>query len=168
MAEARTPLIHLKLMASISSQGIWIDCKQLMKLTYQLLNHLSNKDRLLIGDRLMKANIDMVEAFAMAYKRGDEKLTYDDGEVYYEAEIKGCKRVEIDRLSASFEQYKALWEFIFENVDIQRMSDEQKERKEAEFVRMLAKVEIGINRWRSGVHRQVIVSRKRHDVVQAL
>lgn len=53
-------------MAAISSQGIWIDCKQLMQLTYKLLNHLSNKDRILIGDRLMKANIDMVEAFAIA------------------------------------------------------------------------------------------------------
>lgn len=155
-------------MAAISSQGIWIDCKQLMVLTYQLINHLSNKDRILIGDRLMKANIDMVEAFAMAYKRGDEKLTYDDGEVLFEAELKGCKRNEIDRLAASFEQYKALWEFIFENVTIERMSEEKKARKEAEFVKMLVKIETGINKWRSGVYRQVIVSKKRHNAVQTL
>lgn len=155
-------------MAAISSQGIWIDCKQLMKLTYQLINHLSNRDRTLIGDRLMKANIDMVESFAMAFKRGDEKLVYDDGEVYYDGTIKGCKKREIDRLSACFEQYKALWEFIFENVNIERMKEKDKERKEAEFVMLLAKIETGINKWRSGAHRQVIVSKKRHDAVQTL
>ena len=95
-----------------------------MNLTYQLINHLTNRDRLLVGDRLMKANIDMVEAFAMAYKRGDEKLTYDDGDILLEAEIKGCKRNEIDKFAAYFEQYKLLFEFIFENLNIQRMSDE--------------------------------------------
>lgn len=154
-------------MAAISSQGIWIDTKQLMSLTYQLINHLSNKDRVLVGDRLMKANIDMIEAFAMAYRRGDEKLTYDDGDTLYEAELKGCKRSEIDRLSASFEQYKALWEFIFDNLCIERMKEKDKERKEAEFVRLLAKIETGINKWRSGVYRQVIVSKKRRNAVHA-
>ena len=155
-------------MASISNQGIYVDCKQLMSLTYQLINHLTNRDRLLVGDRLMKANIDMIEAFTMAYKRGDEKLTYDDGEVLYEAEIKGCKRNEIDKLAACLEQYKLLFEFIFENLNIQRMSDDDKERKEAEFVRMLSKIERGISKWRSGVYRQVLVSRKRRETDQAL
>ena len=154
-------------MAAISSQGIWIDTKQLMPLTYFLINHLSNKDRILVGDRLMKANIDMIEAFAMAYRRGEEKLTYDDGDTLYETELKGCKRSEIDRLSACFEQYKALWEFIFENLRIERLKEKDKERKEAEFVRLLAKIETGINKWRSGVYRQVIVSKKRHNAVQA-
>src|SRR5574344_566744 len=150
-------------MASISKQGIWIDCKSLLPLTYQLNNHLANKDRILVGDRLIKANLDMIESFASAYSRGDEKLTYDTGSVFYELEIKGCKRKEIDRLQAAFEHYRALWEFIFEHLEIQRMSEEKKKRKMNEFILLLGKIETGINKWRLGTYRQVVVSKKRHN-----
>lgn len=49
-------------MTSISRQGIWIDCKALLPLTYQLISHLTNKDRILIGDRLVRINLDMIES----------------------------------------------------------------------------------------------------------
>src|SRR5574344_766928 len=137
-------------MSSISRQGIWIDCKALLSLTYQLLNHLTNKDRILIGDRMMKSNLDMIEAFSSAYSRGDEKLTFDSGKVYYDIDIKGCKRKEIDRLQSCYENYRALWEFVFGCLDIQRWSDDKIKQKQAEFVRLLAKIETGISKWRSG------------------
>ena len=155
-------------MTSISRQGIWIDCKALLPLTYQLISHLTNKDRILIGDRLVKINLDMIESFAMAYARGDEKLTFDRGNSYYEIEIKGCKRKEIDRLQSNLEHYKALWEFVFDNLDLQRWGDEKIKAKETEFIRLLAKIEIGISKWKSGTARQVVVSRKRHDAGQTL
>ena len=155
-------------MTSISRQGIWIDCKALLPLTYQLISHLTNKDRILIGDRLVKINLDMIESFAMAYARGDEKLTLERGKYYYEIDIKGCKRKEIDRLQSNFEHYKALWEFVFEKLDLQRWSDEKIRAKETEFIRLLAKIEIGISKWKSGTARQVVVSRKRHDADQTL
>jgi hypothetical protein len=155
-------------MSSISRQGIWIDCKALLSLTYQLLNHLTNKDRILIGDRMMKSNLDMIEAFSSAYSRGDEKLTFDSGKVYYDIDIKGCKRKEIDRLQSCYENYRALWEFVFGCLDIQRWSDDKIKQKQAEFVRLLAKIETGISKWRSGTSRQVVISRKRHNPDQTL
>ena len=150
---------------SISNQGIWIDCKQLLPLTYQLNDVLCNKDRILIGDRLIKANIDMIESFAMAYSRGDEHYTYDNQVAYYDIEIKGCKRNEIDKLQGSFEHYKALWEFIIEELNISRWNEDKKKKKITEFLTLLSKIEKGINKWKLSTSRQVTISRKRHDSV---
>lgn len=148
---------------SISKQGIWIDCKALLPLSYQLNNVLSNKDRLIVGDKLVKSNLAMIESFAMAYHRADEKAVYDDGSVVYEGMIKGCKQIEVDKLRSHFETYKALWEFIFDSIPISKWSREKRERKEAEFLTLLVKIETGINKWRSGIYKQVIISKKRHN-----
>ena len=86
------PIMKEKYM-SISKQGIWIDCKALLPLSYQLNNVLSNKDRLIVEDKLVKSNLAMIESFAMAYHRADEKAVYDDGSVVYEGMIKGCKQI---------------------------------------------------------------------------
>ena len=61
-------------MSAIGNASIWIDCKQLLPQTYSLVNEMTNKDRLLIGDRLVEYNIDMIKNFALAYSRGDEKI----------------------------------------------------------------------------------------------
>lgn len=52
---------------SISKQGIWIDCKALLPLSYQLNNVLSNKDRLILGDKLVEANLGMMKTSSDNY-----------------------------------------------------------------------------------------------------
>lgn len=109
-------------MSSISKAGVWIDCKQLLPETYQLVNYLNNADKIRIGDRLIQLNIDMINHFSMAYNRGDEHLVYDDGKKIYDVVIKGCKMQEVNALQSAFESYKALIELTFENLDLSRMS----------------------------------------------
>ena len=148
---------------SVSKQGVWIDCKALLFLTYQLNNVLSNKDRILFGDKLIQSNLSMIESFAMTYHRADERIVYDNGDKIYEGVIKGCKQIEVDRLRSHFETYKAIWEFVFDNITTSRWSAEKRARKEAEFVALLVKIETGINKWRMSIYKQVVISVKGHN-----
>ena len=55
-------------MSAIGNASIWIDCKQLLPQTYSLVNEMTNKDRLLIGDRLVEYNIDTRKDIQKDYK----------------------------------------------------------------------------------------------------
>lgn len=168
-----------KPMANKSAPGILTDCKQLLALTYDIINSLSNRDRVLVGDALMAANIGMVREFCLAYKRADEHYAYDDGKTAYDLTVKGAKLENVDRCLAHFEQYKALWEFImfgysvqFANADggpekclggrlhLERMNETRRRTLERMGLEMLGKIETGLSRWRSSVNKQVALSRK--------
>lgn len=145
-------------MSSISKAGVWIDCKQLLSETYKLVGYLNNADKVRIGDKLLQYNIDMINHFSMAYNRGDEHLVYDNGRKIYDVIIKGCKMEEVNALQASFESYKALIELTFENLDLSRMSQEKRQKKETFFLTQLGKIEQGITKWSRSIYRQVTLS----------
>lgn len=166
-------------MAKPSKPGILVDAKQLMPLTYEIINHLSNRDRILVGDRLMTANIEIISQFQQAYKRCDEYFAYDNGAVLYEARIKGLKLENIDRCIAWLETYKALWEFIMlgqsatldldpeggfcaqegGKLALYRMKKARKGKLVAMSMELIAKIETGLSRWRNSTSRQVLLSK---------
>ncbi len=145
-------------MSSISKAGVWIDCKQLLPETYKLVNFFNNADKVRIGDKLIDYNIKMIDHFAMAYNRGDEHLTYDNGRKIYDVTIKGCKMEEVNAFQSAFECYKVLIELTFETLDLSRLSNAKREKKHAFFIAQMGKIELGITKWSRSITRQVVLS----------
>lgn len=138
----------------------------LLSETRRLINHLSNKDRLQLGDALVRESIDMIRCFALAYAAGDERFTFDDGETLYEGELKGCKRQYVDEVRGHYYAYVSIFEEIFENTALERISTEKKSKLHGLMITLLGKIDVGITRWQKGLHKQVVVSKKvRHGAV---
>lgn len=60
-------------MSSISKAGIFIDIKQLLGFTDQMVGYMTAVDRKRYGDRLVQYNLDMIAQFTLAYHRRDER-----------------------------------------------------------------------------------------------
>lgn len=146
-------------MGRISNAGIWIDCKQLLNETYRISNQLTNRDRLLFGDKLIQFNLDMISNFALAYSRGDEHLTYDNGNSFYDVTVKGLKMEYVDKTLASFECYKVVWEFIDDNLTMPRTDDEKQTQTHRLILEMLGKIESGLIKWKNSLAKQVVLSK---------
>ena len=153
-------------MANISSAGIYIDCKALLSETRRLISHLSNKDRIQLGDYLVRECVDMISAFAQAYASSDERFTFDDGSTFYEGEIQGLKRKYVEKVIGHYYAYVAIFEEIFANVQLERLSVEKRDKLHGLMITLLGKIDKGITRWQKGIYKQVIVSKKiRHNAV---
>jgi len=147
-------------MSSISKAGIFIDIKQLLEFTHRMNKEMCNADRVNYGDRLVRYNLDMISNFTMAYHRRDEKIAFDAGGQAYDINLRGEKRACVDALEASFDCYRALMEFCFENLQFSRMSARKRRRRHKHYMELMAKIEIGIAKWSASVYKQVSVSRK--------
>lgn len=153
-------------MANISSAGIYVDCKALLTETRRLIGHLTNKDRIQLGDALVRECVEMISCFSLAYAASDEKFTLDDGTTLYEGELKGCKRKYVDEVIGHYYAYVAIFEEIFDNVQLERIGIEKKRKLHGLMVTLLGKIDLGINRWQKGIHKQVVVSKTiRHNTV---
>ena len=153
-------------MANISSAGIYVDCKALLSWTRRLISHLSNKDRIHLGDYLVRENVEMIASFSLAYAASDERFTFDDGDTLYEGELKGQKRKYVEDVMGHYYAYVALFEEIFDNVQLERLSAEKRDKLHGVMIELLGKIDNGINRWQKGIYKQVIVSKTiRHNAV---
>lgn len=149
-------------MSSISKAGIFIDVKQLLDFTYRMNKEMSVADRRDYGSKLIQYNLDMISNFTMAFHRRDEKVAFDVAGRSYEISLKGEKRLYVDALEASFDNYQALMEFCFENLMFSRMSARKRRRRHKHFMELMAKIGTGIVKWSGSVYKQVSVSEKEH------
>ena len=149
-------------MSSISKAGIFVDVKQLLEFTYRMTKEMSNADRKLFGDKLVEYNLEMIRYFTMAYHRRDEKIAFNTDEEHYDVQLRGEKRQYVDALEASFEDYRHLMEFCFENLTFSRMTTRKRRRRHKQFMELMAKIETGIVKWSGSIYKQVTVS-KRHS-----
>lgn len=147
-------------MGKISTAGIWVDCKQLLKETDRLVNQLSSKDNERYGIALIRSNLAMISNFSFAYNRKDQTLEYDNGEDLYKVTIKGVKTKYVDAVIAELENYKAIWELVDENIDMPRTSDEVKAQTHRLILDKLAKIENGLLKWRNSLVLEEIVVEK--------
>ena len=145
-------------MSSISKAGIFIDVKQLLDFTYRMNKEMSVADRRDFGSRLIQYNLDMISHFTMAFHRRDEKVVFKVDDKNYEIVNKGEKRVYVDALEASFNNYQALMEFCFDNLTFSRMSKRKRRRRHKHFMELMAKINIGIVKWSGSIYKQVVVS----------
>ena len=149
-------------MSTISKAGIFIDVKQLLEFTYRMNKEMSVADRRDFGSRLIQYNLDMITNFTMAFHRRDERVSFDVGGRLYDINLRGEKRVHVDALEASFDNYQALMEFCFENLMFSRMSARKRRRRHKHFMELMAKIGTGIVKWSGSVYKQVSVSEKGH------
>ena len=147
-------------MSSISKAGIFIDVKQLLEFTHRMVKEMDNADRKNYGDALVRYNLEMISAFAMAFHRRDEHVTFEAGGKSYDVNLRGEKRVHVDALEAAFDCYQALMEFCFENLTFSRMSRRKRRRRHKHFMELMAKIGIGIVKWSGSLYKQVVVSEK--------
>ena len=145
-------------MSSISKAGIFIDVKQLLEFTHRMVKEMDNADRKNYGDALVRYNLEMISAFAMAFHRRDEHVTFEAGGKSYDVNLRGEKRVHVDALEAAFDCYQALMEFCFENLTFSRMSRRKRRRRHKHFMELMAKIGIGIVKWSGSLYKQVVVS----------
>ncbi len=145
-------------MSSISKAGIFIDVKNLLQFTHKMKLEMNNADRKDYGSRLVQFNLDMISYFTMAYHRRDEAVAFEVGGKVYDISLKGEKRKYVDALEASFNNYQALMEFCFDNLTFSRMTKDKRERRHMEFMRLMAKIGTGIDKWSRSVYKQVVVS----------
>jgi hypothetical protein len=149
-------------MSTISKAGIFIDVKQLLEFTYRMNKEMSVADRRDFGSRLIQYNLDMITNFTMAFHRRDERVSFDVDGRSYDINLRGEKRVHVDALEASFDNYQALMEFCFENLMFSRMSARKRRRRHKHFMELMAKIGTGIVKWSGSVYKQVSVSEKGH------
>ncbi len=149
-------------MSTISKAGIFIDVKQLLEFTYRMNKEMSVADRRDFGSRLIQYNLDMITNFTMAFHRRDERVSFDVDGRSYDINLRGEKRVHVDALDASFDNYQALMEFCFENLMFSRMSARKRRRRHKHFMELMAKIGTGIVKWSGSVYKQVSVSEKGH------
>lgn len=149
-------------MSTISKAGIFIDVKQLLEFTYRMNKEMSVADRRDFGSRLIQYNLDMITNFTMAFHRRDERVSFDVDGRSYDINLRGEKRVHVDALEASFDNYQALMEFCFENLTFSRMSARKRRRRHKHFMVLMAKIGTGIVKWSGSVYKQVSVSEKGH------
>lgn len=147
-------------MSSISKAGIFIDVKQLLDFTYRVTGAFEDTQRnRQLGQQLIQYNLDMISNFTMAFHRRDESISFEtEGKVYY-INMKGEKRVYVDALEASFDNYQALMEFCFANLNF-ALSDRKRRRKHKHFMDLMAKISIGIAKWSGSIYKQIVVSEK--------
>lgn len=149
-------------MSTISKAGIFIDVKQLLEFTYRMNKEMSVADRRDFGSRLIQYNLDMITNFTMAFHRRDERVSFNVDGKLYDINLRGEKRVHVDALEASFDNYQALMEFCFENLMFSRMSARKRRRRHKHFMELMAKIGTGIVKWSGSVYKQVSVSEKGH------
>lgn len=149
-------------MSTISKAGIFIDVKQLLEFTYRMNKEMSVADRRDFGSRLIQYNLDMITNFTMAFHRRDERVSFDVDGRSYDINLRGEKRIHVDALEASFDNYQALMEFCFENLIFSRMSARKRRRRHKHFMELMAKIGTGIVKWSGSVYKQVSVSEKGH------
>lgn len=152
-------------MSSISKAGIFIDVKQLLEFTDQMVYAMNNDDRKKYGDKLVQYNLDMVAYFTMAYHRRDEHISFDAGDKHYDINLKGEKRTYVDALEAAFIDYQTLMEFCFMRNKFKLMKKRKRRRKKNQFMELMDKIGSGIVRWSGSIYKQVVVSEK--DSAQA-
>ena len=160
MGDSPKPLCDTT-MSSISKAGIFIDVKQLLDFTYRMNKEMSVADRRDYGSQLIKYNLDMITNFTMAYHRRDEKICFDAGDKHYDINLKGEKRVYVDALEASFDNYMALMEFCFATLMFPRMTTRKRRRRHKHFMELMAKISTGIMKWSGSIYKQVFVSERR-------
>ena len=149
-------------MSTISKAGIFIDVKQLLEFTYRMNKEMSVADRRDFGSRLIQYNLDMITNFTMAFHRRDERVAFDAGGRSYDINLRGEKRSHVDALEAAFDNYQALMEFCFDNLNFSRMSARKRRRRHKHFMDLMAKIGTGIVKWSGSVYKQVSVSEKGH------
>ena len=152
-------------MSSVSKAGIFIDVKQLLEFTYRMNKEMSVADRRDYGSKLVQYNLDMVANFTMAFHRRDEHIAFNVDGKDYDINLKGEKRVYVDALEASFQNYQALMEFCFDNLTFSRMSKRKRKRRHKHFMELMANIGTGINKWSGSIYKQVTVFEK--NAVQA-
>lgn len=62
-------------MSLMPNGGIWIDLKQLGDIVFEYVNHLSNKNRILVGDKFVNAYTAAVSTFPHALVTKEEVIT---------------------------------------------------------------------------------------------
>ncbi len=149
-------------MSSISKAGIFIDVKQLLDFTYRMNKQMCVADRRDYGSALIRANLDMIASFTLAYHRRDERIAFAAGGRQYDIQLQGWKRQHVDDLEAAFDRYQALMEFCFDTLTFSRMDGKEQERKHAEFMGLMAKISTGIEKWSGSIYKQVVVSDNGH------
>jgi len=147
-------------MSSISKAGIFIDVKQLLEFTDQMVYTMKVHNRKKYGDKLVQYNLDMVAYFTMAFHRRDEHISFDAGGKHYDINLKGEKRVYVDALEAAFVNYQTVMEFCFARGMFELMNKRKRRRKKNQFMDLMGKISSGIVKWSGSLYKQVVVTEK--------
>lgn len=147
-------------MSSISKAGIFIDVKQLLEFTYRVTGEFEDTQRnRQLGQQLLQYNLDMIAHFTMAFHRRDEHVSFEAGGKMYDVNLKGEKRQYVDTLEASFNNYRALMEFCFANLNF-TLSQRKHRRRHKRFMELMDKLGSGIEKWSRSIYKQIVVSEK--------
>jgi len=140
--------------------GIWIDLKQLGSHVYEYTEHLSNKDRIRIGDDFVKAYLNSVSTFPHALLTKEETITIATTKKEYTITIVGEKQKYIDEFTANFYTMAFLAEYIYKNHLLQNWMFDIIEKKHNYMTMCLNKIDKGIVRWRRSTARQASISER--------
>lgn len=144
--------------------GVWVDSKQLLEHTRRLVGAFNDFDREVFGKELVRLNVAMIADFALAYRLRDEHYVYDDSKVVKDIHLVGYKRECLDRFIGDLQAYEALIEFAFDELEfIGPKHKRKRNRRRRFFIRQIAKIEDGVERWSRKVYKQVILSETRRE-----
>lgn len=142
------------------SGGIWIDLKQFSPLILEHLDHLSNKDRIRVGDKLMDEYTKAISTFPLALLTREEIITVAHDRKEYELKLYGQKTQYIDAFAAHFYAMAFFIEMLYSDHLLQNWTEEKLKKKNSYMTRCLAKIDKGIVRWRKSIARQASISER--------
>lgn len=138
-------------MAVISTQSVYIDSKQLLPLTYELNSYLSVRDQHIVGNTLVQYNLDLIKYFCLAYKQNEEKIQVTLLDKHYEGTLNGEKINRVNDCIGVFESYKILYEFIWDNLQLSKITNKRRTSLRNLMVNLIAKIDDALQKWRSSI-----------------
>lgn len=150
-------------MAKITKSSIFVDSKKLLQYSYGIYNMLSNKNKTQIGNHLLDANLKMIEHFALAYHKRDDKFELLTPKGTYTLKLTGLKKEELTNLFAQYERYKIIAEFIFGNIELthkqKALTEAQRKKVYTNLLEHLAKIEDAIKKWNQSIKSTASIER---------
>lgn len=145
-------------MAVISNQSVYVDVKQLLPLSYELNGYLTTRDQCIIGNQLVTLNIELLKYFCLAYKANEEKLSITLLDKHYEGVMNGVKIDKINECIGIFESYKIIYEFIWDNLKLCRITNHRRSTLRNVMINLIAKIDDALQKWRSSVPKRYSIS----------
>lgn len=108
----------------LEDTGIYADTSELMKVVYAVIFSFPKKDRVIMGDYLMRSVTDMLSSFSMSYRLQRERMEY------------------IDKFLAVFETFKGL-------VRVARELKILNAKTHAAILILVQRIDEGITKWRN-------------------